>query len=142
MAASKYHVDMGRDSVANAGLSMGGSESLFVALKELDPFAYVGAFSSDITGEFATRFAHLEPNAASKIRVLWMSCGRDDLFLKDNKKFRDWLVGKGIHVHWVESPGSHWWAVWRRNFSDLLPQLFQERPAQSDYWTQQVQPER
>jgi len=142
MAESKYRSATGRDSRAIAGLSMGGSETLFVGLKELDRFAYLGAFSSDVTSQFAAKFDHLDPNAASKIRALWMSCGRDDLFLKDNKKFRDWLVRKGIHVQWVESPGSHWWAVWRRNFSDLLPQLFQEKPVASDYWTQQVQPER
>lgn len=142
MAESKYRVAADRDSRALAGLSMGGSETLFVGLKELDRFAYLGAFSSDVTSQFAARFAHLDPDAASKIRVLWMSCGKDDIFLKDNKKFRDWLAGKGIHVQWIESPGSHWWAVWRRNFSDLLPELFQKKPVPSDYWTQQVQPER
>jgi enterochelin esterase-like enzyme len=143
MVEGAYNVKTDRESRAIAGLSMGGSETLFVGLNNLDRFAYLGAFSSGgMHDQYDKTFPNLDSSAAAKIRVFWMSCGKDDHLLAPNEQFRDWLAGKGIHVHWVESPGAHWWPVWRRNLSDLLPQLFQEKPGASDFWTQQVQSQR
>ena len=143
LVESTYRVKTDRESRAIAGFSIGGSETLFVGLKDLNHFAYLGAFSSiGMKSHYAATLPGIDSSAAVKIRVFWMSCGRDDLFLKENEKFRDWLATKGISVQWVESPGAHWWPVWRRNLSDLLPQLFQEQPVLSDYWTQQVPPQR
>src|SRR6185436_4854388 len=41
-----YNVSRNRDERAIAGLSMGGAESLYVGLNNLDKFAWIGAFSS------------------------------------------------------------------------------------------------
>lgn len=41
-----YNVSRNREQRAIAGLSMGGAESLYVGLKNLDTFAWIGAFSS------------------------------------------------------------------------------------------------
>jgi enterochelin esterase family protein len=41
-----YNVSKSREQRAIAGLSMGGAESLYVGLKNLDKFAWIGAFSS------------------------------------------------------------------------------------------------
>ena len=41
-----YHVSRDRESRAIAGLSMGGAETLYVGLRNLDRFAWIGAFSS------------------------------------------------------------------------------------------------
>ncbi|HTV58163.1 MAG TPA: alpha/beta hydrolase-fold protein [Verrucomicrobiae bacterium] len=139
---SEYRVETGRDSRAIAGLSMGGAETLLVGLNHLDKFAYLGAFSSGGVGkDFAKDFPNLDAGGARKPRVFWMSCGSDDGLLAPNEKLHEWLEGKGVQVEWVESPGAHWWPVWRRNLADLLPQLFQPERA-SDYWTQQVQRQR
>ncbi len=144
MVESSYRVKTDRESRAIAGLSMGGAETLFVGLNNLDRFAYLGAFSSGgLNDEYDSTFPGLDSSADAKIRVFWISCGKDDRLLEPNEKFRDWLAAKGIHAQWVESPGAHWWPVWRRNLSDLLPQLFQEQKAPpSDTWTQRVQPQR
>jgi enterochelin esterase family protein len=40
-----YHVSTNREERAIAGLSMGGAESIFTALNNLDKFAWVGSFS-------------------------------------------------------------------------------------------------
>lgn len=143
MAESEYRVKKERDSHAIAGLSMGGAETLLTGLNNLDKFAYIGAFSSGEIGEdYSKDFPGLNAGAGAKLRLLWMSCGRDDLsHLTLNEKLRDWLSGEGIQVEWVESPGAHWWPVWRRNLADLLPQLFQEGKA-SNYWSQRVQAQR
>lgn len=125
MVEKNYRVRTDRESRAIAGLSMGGAETLYVGLNNLDKFAYIGAFSSGgLDQDYAQAFPGLDANANGKIRVLWMSVGQDDHLLAPNEKLRDWLQGKGIHVQWVETPGAHWWPVWRGNLVALLPQLF------------------
>ena len=46
MIDKSYHVSRNREERAIAGLSMGGAESLYVGLNNLDRFAWIGAFSS------------------------------------------------------------------------------------------------
>jgi enterochelin esterase-like enzyme len=126
MVEREYRVETDRDSRAIAGLSMGGAETLFVGLNHADKFAYIGAFSS---GGLHEDYAETFPNfsaGTSKLRVLWMSCGKDDHLLAPNEKLRDWLEGKGLHVQWVETSGAHWWPVWRQNLATFLPQLFRQ----------------
>lgn len=125
MVEKSYRVKTDRESRAIAGLSMGGAETLYVGLNNLDKFAYIGAFSSGgLNQDYAQAFPQLDASANGKIRVLWMSVGQDDRLLAPNEKLRDWLQGKGIHVQWVETPGAHWWPVWRGNLVALLLQLF------------------
>ena len=46
MAEKQYQVSAKANERAIAGLSMGGAESLYVGLRNLDRFSWVGAFSS------------------------------------------------------------------------------------------------
>lgn len=47
-----YRVLKGRENRAIAGLSMGGSQTLAVAIPRLDRFAYIGVYSSGLIGAF------------------------------------------------------------------------------------------
>ncbi|MBZ5514879.1 MAG: esterase [Acidobacteriia bacterium] len=124
---SDYLVSKGRSSRAVAGLSMGGAETLLVGLNNLDRFAWIGAFSSGGLGEdFEKQFPGLDAKANSQLRLLWVSCGRDDRLLDMNHKLRDWLEAKQIRLKWVETAGAHSWQVWRRGIADFAPLLFQE----------------
>jgi enterochelin esterase-like enzyme len=128
MVEKGYRARADRDSRAIAGLSMGGAETLYVGLNHLDKFAYIGSFSAGgLNQNYAQTFPGLDASANAKLRVFWMSVGKDDRLLAPNEKFRDWLEGKGIHVQWVETSGAHWWPVWRQNLVDLLPQLFRQK---------------
>ena len=49
---SHYRVSKGRANTAIAGLSMGGSQTLAVAIPRLERFGYVGVFSSGLIGAF------------------------------------------------------------------------------------------
>ena len=121
-----YHVSKDRKDRAIAGLSMGGSESLFTGLNTLDKFSYVGAFSAGgLNGEYAKDFPSLDSSANDKLKVLWISCGVGDGLITPNRALRDWLMSKNIKVQWVETPGVHQWQVWRRNLTNFVPQLFQ-----------------
>jgi enterochelin esterase-like enzyme len=47
-----YRVLTGRANTAIAGLSMGGSQTLQVAINDLDDFGYIGVYSSGLLGAF------------------------------------------------------------------------------------------
>jgi enterochelin esterase-like enzyme len=126
MVESSYHVSKERQDHAIAGLSMGGAETLYVGLNALDRFAYFGAFSmGGLAEDYAKDFPSLSASDAAKIKVLWISCGKDDHLLPTDEKVRDFIQSKGIKVEWVETPGHHQWQVWRRNLINFAPQLFQ-----------------
>jgi enterochelin esterase-like enzyme len=123
---NSYHVSKDSKDRAIAGLSMGGSESLFTGLNALDKFSYIGAFSAGgLNGEYAKDFPSLDSSANDKLKVLWISCGVGDGLITPNRALRDWLMSKSIKVQWVETPGVHQWQVWRRNLTNFVPQLFQ-----------------
>jgi enterochelin esterase-like enzyme len=120
-----YRVAGNRNSRAIAGLSMGGAETLFVALNNMDRFAWIGAFSSGGLGEsFEKQFPALDARANSQLRLLWVSCGKDDFLIEPNRKLRDWLQSKGIEFKWLETEGAHTWQVWRRNLAEFAQLLF------------------
>ncbi|PYV14995.1 MAG: esterase [Acidobacteria bacterium] len=120
-----YHVSAAREMRAIAGLSMGGSESLYTGLNALDHFAYVGSFSAGGLGEeFGAQFPKLGTSANAQLRLLWIACGTEDGLIQPNRQFRSWLDTKGVHHSDIETPGMHTWMVWRRNLSAFAPLLF------------------
>jgi enterochelin esterase-like enzyme len=124
---SAYLVKTDRDSRAIAGLSMGGAETLLVGLNALDRFAWIGAFSSGgLSDDFDKAFPKLDAKANAQLRLLWVSCGRDDRLFEINSKLRDWLEAKQIHLKWLETAGAHSWQVWRRNLPAFTSLLFRK----------------
>lgn len=123
-----YRVLTGRDDRAIAGLSMGGAESLYVGLNNLDRFAWVASFSAGGLGnDYNTAFPSLNSSANAQLHVLWIACGTEDQLIGPNRKFREWLTSKGIHQTDIETPGMHTWMVWRRNLAAFAPLLFQDK---------------
>jgi enterochelin esterase-like enzyme len=120
-----FRISKKRDMHAIAGLSMGGAETLFVGLNNLDRFAWIGAFSAGGLGDdFATIFPNLDAKANSKIKLLWISCGTDDHLIAFNRQLKQWLTQKGVSFKGVETPGMHTWMVWRDNLANFAPLLF------------------
>lgn len=122
-----YRVKKDRNDRAIAGLSMGGGESLYVGLNDVDQFAWVGAFSAGLgESDFAKEFPSLSPKSVSRLRVLWIACGTNDHVVGPfNKKFRAWLAQKNIPYTRIETPGGmHTWMVWRGNLVAFAPLLF------------------
>jgi hypothetical protein len=82
--------------------------------------------------QYGTFFPQLEAWKKASPRLLWLSCGRDDVLLGVNRKCEDWLQSKGIHFVASEPPGAHARPVWRRNLAESAPLLFQTTtPARS-----------
>jgi len=122
---SEYRVAKDRNSRAIAGLSMGGHESLFTGLNNLDKFAWIGAFSSGgLPDAFEKDFPGLDAKANQQIRLLWIACGTEDHLITVNRNLREWLKSKGVQHTDIETPGMHTWMVWRRNLAEFAGLLF------------------
>ena len=122
---AEYRVAATRDRKAIAGLSMGGSQSLEIGLNRTrndgtGEFAWIGGFSA--AAQFVQRPA--KGGRASKLRLLWISCGTADTLLEPNRKLTAELQAKGYAVKAVETPGAHIWPVWDRNLVDFVQLLF------------------
>jgi len=120
-----YRVSKDQKSRAIAGLSMGGAESLFTGLNDIEHFAWIGAFSSGgLDNDFDQMFSQFDSRDLQYLRLLWISCGTDDGLISVNRSLNAWLDEKGIKHIKVETPGSHTWMVWRRNLASFVPLLF------------------
>ena len=149
-----YRTMSGRNNHAIAGLSMGGMQTLNVAIPHLDKFAYVGVFSSGFLQIFMTarpggpgaaapaapattpeeRAAAWEKdnaavlgNAGLKkgVKLFWLGIGKDDFLLDTHKKSLALLQKNGFQPEVKETDGGHTWINWRNYLNDFAPRLFQ-----------------
>ncbi len=123
---SAYHVSRDREERAIAGLSMGGTQSLFIGLNALDRFSWIGAFSSGgLDSDHDRAYPDLSEEANSRLRLLWIACGEQDFLIGSNRALTSWLDKKHVNYNWHEIPGGHSFTVWRRLLAEFLPLLFQ-----------------
>jgi enterochelin esterase-like enzyme len=121
-----YRVKTDRDDTAIAGLSMGGGEALRVGLNHLDRFAWIGSFSGAAGSNFDQEYPAPSSEINSKLRLLWVACGRQDPVVGEtNRKFDAWLTTQNIRFTEIWTPGVHSWMVWRDNLVHFAPLLFQ-----------------
>lgn len=122
----EYRTLTDRKSRAIAGLSMGGSESVFVGLTS-DRFDWIGAFSTGgLSDNLDQQFAEMKAKDVANLELLWIACGTEDRLIDANRKLRDWLTSKGVKHTDIDTPGAHTWMVWRRNLSAFAPLIFQQ----------------
>lgn len=128
---SHYRVHTDHAHRAIAGLSMGGAQTLNIAMANLGRFAYVGVFSSGIFGseDGAWEKARLQTldDAALKtdLKLLWFATGADDFLLKTTKDSLELLKKHGFAPVYEETAGGHTWANWRDYLHTFTPRLFQ-----------------
>lgn len=125
MAEKQYKVSAKPTERAISGLSMGGAETLYVGLRHIDRFAWIGAMSSapQLFGKPEEAFPALSEKDNARLKLLWIACGTSDGLLKNNQAFVEWLKTKNITHKFVETEGAHTWLVWRRYLSDFLSQV-------------------
>lgn len=148
-----YRVQTDRASTAIAGLSMGGSQTLAIAIPRLTRFGYIGVFSSGLLNalplggrgrgagaapaasptagptawEKANAIYLADAKAKEGLRLLWFSTGKDD-FLIENTRATVELFRKHAYAPvYLESGGGHTWLNWRNYLTEFTPQLFQKR---------------
>jgi len=146
MIDAAYRTLPDREHRAMAGLSMGGMQTLFIALRHQDLFAYAGSFSGPViqnftaTGSvsalmqlpFDTQSAYggafSEPAAFNRrMKLFWLGVGS-----AEPERFRASIGGAakalrsaGVQLTYFESNGTaHEWQTWRRDLNDFAPRLF------------------
>lgn len=139
---SHYRVLTDRSHRAMAGLSMGGMQTLNIAMSHLGKFAYLGVFSSGIfapgrpgspgvrpgpSPEWEQEHAAMLDDASLKpgLKILWVSTGSEDFVLPTTKATLDVLKKHGFAPTFEQSPGGHTWINWRNYLVEFAPLLFQ-----------------
>jgi enterochelin esterase family protein len=129
-----YRTVADRDHRAIAGLSMGGGQTLTIALTDSADFAYVGVFSS---GWFANTIKEEEDTDVAQyrasgkpFRLFWVDAGKYDIALQNSRATVAALQSAGIKVDDHESGGFHAWNNWRNYLSLFAPLLFKGAGAQ------------
>ena len=152
-----FRVFTDRANTAIAGLSMGGAQTLNIAVPRLERFAYIGVFSSGLIGAFpapdarepgaapaaaapptsppltaaeweSNHVAKLDDAAVKKgLRLLWFATGKEDRLMPTTQATVDLFTKHHFAPVFKESPGGHTWINWRNYLVEFVPQLFPSR---------------
>jgi enterochelin esterase family protein len=149
-----YRVLTDRSQTAIAGLSMGGNQTMQVAIRNLDEFAYIGVYSSGLLGAFpglsgrrggapptAPAASAPQPTAADwekehqaqlanaglkkGLKLFWFATGKDDFLLTTTVATVELFKKHGFTPVFKETAGGHTWINWRNYLHEFVPQLFQ-----------------
>ncbi|HZR20099.1 MAG TPA: alpha/beta hydrolase-fold protein [Verrucomicrobiae bacterium] len=136
-----YRIYTDRSHQAVAGLSMGGAQTLNIAIPHLEKFAYVGVYSSGIFGIVPRPGAnaappqgpsweeqHLavldDPKLKKGLKLFWFSTGKDDFLIGTTRATVEMFKKHGFTPVFQESSGAHTWINWRDYLDEFTPQLF------------------
>jgi enterochelin esterase-like enzyme len=139
-----YRVIPDRANRAIAGLSMGGDQSLRIAIPNLEKFSAIGVYSSGLIGlagpprpgatatvpsgkqwEEQNRAALDNAVARKGLKLLWFATGVDDFLLPTTKATVEMFKTHGFDPVFRETPGGHTWLNWRDYLIEFAPLLFQ-----------------
>lgn len=135
-----YRALTDRNNRAMAGLSMGGGQTLTIAIPNLSKFGYVGVFSSALFQMFGARGPAPEINGPSweeqnlkvlddaglkkGLKLFWFGTGKDDFLVKSSQQTVELFKKHGFDVKYDETEGGHTWLNWRNYLQSFAPQLF------------------
>ncbi len=136
-----YRVKNDRASRAIAGLSMGGGQTLNIAVPNLKDYGYIGVYSAGLFGIVPRNgqpartgpFPWEEQNKAilddaglkKDLKLFWMGIGKDDFLLTTHNASVELLKKHGFNVVDHQTAGGHTWLVWRDYLIEFAPKLFQ-----------------
>jgi len=108
---------------AMAGLSMGGAETKFITLKNLDKFSHIGLFSG---GVINTNDVNNTPGFREKVEVVFTSCGSKENPGNINAN-HEALNRIGLkNTAYVSPDTAHEFQTWRRSLYQFAPLLFRD----------------
>jgi enterochelin esterase-like enzyme len=131
---SQYSVYTDQEHRAIAGLSMGGGQSFYIGLRNIDQFDWIGTFSSGIFGGIPGSDFDAEeeiPGLLSDSRrfnesleLFYVSVGEQDPRYAYTEAVVLIFREHDLRVVYKTEPGVHEWKVWRLSLADFLPRLF------------------
>ena len=119
---------------AMAGLSMGGMETRWITLANIDKFSHIGLFSG---GSISMEDVNNTPGFKDKVKLVFVSYGSREIggnrgggrspFGGDPKAVSEELKKAGINSVFYVSPNTaHEFLSWRRSLREFAPLLFQK----------------
>lgn len=127
-----YPVSSSRSNRAIAGLSMGGVQTLNIALWNPKLFGYVIPMS---TGYFSQNIAEIKENYSEvmgneeinqfELFQIYMG-GEEDIAYQNNLNMMAMFDEFGIKYIYKNGEGAHTFRAWRRNLHDFAPLLFKK----------------
>jgi enterochelin esterase family protein len=134
-----YRVLKDRKSRAIAGLSMGGMQTLNIAMSDLGKYSYIGVFSSgvfrmDSGGPPQSSSPNWEEQHLSMLdnqdlktglKLLWFATGSEDFLIETTRSTVEMLKKHDLSTIYKETGGGHTWANWRVYLNEFAPKLFQ-----------------
>jgi enterochelin esterase family protein len=135
---ANYRLKNDRGNRAIAGLSMGGAQTLNIAMKTLSDYGYVGVFSSGVFGIAGPQgdggkawIAQNESALKNKeiksgLKLVWFATGKEDFLLSTTQGTVQMLKDHEFDVTYEETDGGHTWIKWREHYLPTFTQkLFQ-----------------
>jgi len=126
-----YRVKKDKKNRAIAGLSMGGSHTLFISSLYPNTFDYVGLFSAayrindKVKREVYDNFdQNLLKQKENGYKLYWIGMGKTDFLYQTGADFRKKLDGIGMKYTYRESEGGHTWSNWRNYLIEFSSMLF------------------
>jgi enterochelin esterase-like enzyme len=124
-----YRVLTDRSDRAIAGLSMGGAQTLNLAVTRPKDFGYVGVFSSGVvfgkTADWESDHKEgLDDDAKKGLKLLWFATGSDDFLMPRTKETVELFKKHGFDPVFKETTGGHTWINWQKYLDEFAPQLF------------------
>ncbi len=124
---------------AIAGLSMGGAQTLNIAITDLKDYAYIGVYSSGVFGIAGGRgtppdegwverhkAALADAEAKKGLRLVWFATGKGDFLVDTSVATVKMLKDNGFDVVYKETEGGHTWLNWRDYLAEFAPLLFRD----------------
>ena len=126
-----YRAQNDPKSRALAGLSMGGIQTLYVGINNLDIFPNLGVFSSGwimpSQNDLANKqydFIKNNPDKMKNLNLLWIGVGgKEDIAYNNCQALVKKMDELKVKYIYNDYPGGHTWPVWRNdlyNFTQLL----------------------
>jgi enterochelin esterase-like enzyme len=125
-----YRVLANRENRAIAGLSMGGLQTLDLALSNPDLFNYVGVWSSGFFGptingaETKYTKALKDPNFNKNKKLFLLQIGKDDFLMEPSNQTKALFDKNQIKYQYKETEGGHTWINWRQYLNEYAQVLF------------------
>ena len=119
-----YRVYSDKPHRANAGLSMGGGQTVTVTNNNPKLFDYIGVFSAGGRvgdPEFEAQLSEIQKD---KVKLYWTAAGDIDMARAGTVALEKDLKDKGFPTSYKEIPGRHYWFLWRDFLGDFAGQIF------------------
>jgi enterochelin esterase-like enzyme len=126
-----YRVNKNRDQRAIAGFSLGGRQTLATGLGHPEMFSYVFSYAPAIFDRELNdnmKNVYAPADQLNKLKVLWLSCGKEDGLITGTKALSDLLTKNNVKHQTLYTEGGHTWMNCRLYITETAQLLFKKQP--------------